>query len=231
MEIELQPAVKSLRRKTRPPAWQPVAGFTFGTVFCIALLVLAFVFPEPTPFQYTICRIILALAVAGVAALVPGFLHISLRGSVRAGGALGVFVIVYFFSPASLVATPKLKNLATTPEVEIASWFQLVDAAKYDEAWERASTAVKDTMPKAAFKQLFEAQRTPLGHPNSERLLYSISPAEALPDGRRGNFRIYGYKTVFSNSSVDMVEWLLLGEENKVWRIMSHNVAPVPTQK
>ncbi len=80
------------------PLWERIAIFAFGATFVTALPVRAVVFPEPTPFQYTVFRIVLALAAAGIAAF---------KTIVRAGGALAVFVIVYFFSPAGLVVTPR----------------------------------------------------------------------------------------------------------------------------
>jgi hypothetical protein len=80
-----------------------IAIFVFGTIFVVALIGLAVIVPEPKPFQYTVFRIVLALAAAGVAALVPGFIQVQHRDAIRAGGALAVFVIVYFFSPAALV--------------------------------------------------------------------------------------------------------------------------------
>ncbi|MCP4402696.1 MAG: hypothetical protein GY801_36020 [bacterium] len=83
--------------------------FVFGVTFVVVLLLIAVFFPTPTQFQYTVFRIVLALATAGVAAMIPGFLSIELGvlgAIIRAGGALGVFVIVYFFSPAQIVSTP-----------------------------------------------------------------------------------------------------------------------------
>jgi hypothetical protein len=54
--------------------------------------------------QFEIVRIILALAAGGVAAMIPGLLNLELTAAanlaLRAGGALAVFVIVYFYSPA-----------------------------------------------------------------------------------------------------------------------------------
>lgn len=76
--------------------------FAFGVVFVVVLLVLATLVPNPTPFQYTVFRIVLALAAGGVAAMIPGFLTINVPNFLRAGGALAVFVIVYFYSPAQL---------------------------------------------------------------------------------------------------------------------------------
>lgn len=90
--------------------WEKVAIFAFGVVFVTAILVLAVFFPAPTAFQYLVFRVVLALAAAGVAALIPGLLKVSVGSSVRAGGALAAFVIVYFFSPAALVANPPQKT-------------------------------------------------------------------------------------------------------------------------
>lgn len=76
--------------------------YVFGVVFVVVLLVLALAVPNPTEFQYTVFRIVLALAAAGVAAMVPGFLEVTVSTWIRAGGALAIFVIVYFYSPAAL---------------------------------------------------------------------------------------------------------------------------------
>ena len=75
----------------------------FGIAGVVLMLIIAFFFPNPTPFQYTIFRIVLALVGGGVGATIPGLLRVE-SGPVRATGAIAVFVIVYFFSPAQLVA-------------------------------------------------------------------------------------------------------------------------------
>jgi hypothetical protein len=77
----------------------------FGAAFMVTLLGLAIVFPQPTPFQYQTFRIVLAIAVAGFAATIPGLLHVQVGNFVRASGALAVFAIVYFYNPAELVLT------------------------------------------------------------------------------------------------------------------------------
>ena len=89
---------------------QVILAFAFGAAFVVALVLLAVAFPQPTPFQYTIFRIILALAAGGVAAMIPGLIDLQLaRGAavtVSASGALAVFAITYFFNPAKLAAHP-----------------------------------------------------------------------------------------------------------------------------
>ncbi len=89
--------------------------FAFGVVFVIVILVLATSVPNPTPFQYTVFRIVLALAAGGVAAMIPGFLTVTVPNLVRAGGALAVFAIVYFYSPAELTGV----RVKTEKEIEV----------------------------------------------------------------------------------------------------------------
>lgn len=85
---------------------QLIVAFVFGLTFVIVLLILSTKFPLPTPFQYNVFRTVLSLAGAGVAAMIPGFINIELHSTVglliRAGGALAVFVIIFFFNPAQL---------------------------------------------------------------------------------------------------------------------------------
>ncbi len=91
-------------------AIQKRIAFLFGVVFVLLLLIIAIGFPSPTPFQYTIFRITISLAAAGVAAMIPGFITIEIANWVRAGGALGVFVVVYFYNPAALVSPGALSQ-------------------------------------------------------------------------------------------------------------------------
>jgi hypothetical protein len=82
---------------------QRAAAATFGVIFLLLLLALAVAVPRPTAFQYTVFRIVLSLSAGGIAAMIPGFLAVEVGKAIRAGGAVGVFVVVYFFSPARLL--------------------------------------------------------------------------------------------------------------------------------
>ena len=92
-----------------------IAVFVFGVSFVAALLVLAIAFPEPTEFQYTIFRIVLAVAVAGVAVFLPGFMEANIGNMVRAGGAMAIFAVVYFVNPAGLVSNVAVAPAPTDP--------------------------------------------------------------------------------------------------------------------
>lgn len=80
-----------------------VLAFVFGVAFLITLIIIAVFIHNPTPFQDRVFRIVLALSASGIAANLPGFLNIDLNSGkgivIGAGGAIAVFVIVYFFTP------------------------------------------------------------------------------------------------------------------------------------
>jgi len=81
-----------------------ILAFAFGSIFAAVLLLFVYFIPHPTNQQFEVVRIVLALAAGGVAAIVPGFLNLKIGNGANlalgAGGALAVFVVVYFYSPA-----------------------------------------------------------------------------------------------------------------------------------
>lgn len=83
--------------------------FIFGVVFIVVILFLAIFFPTPSEFQYDVFKIVLALAASGVAVNIPGFLAVDINKFIKAGGAIAVFVIVFFFTPAQ-IAVKKVPN-------------------------------------------------------------------------------------------------------------------------
>ena len=215
-------------QRVAAPAWERIAVFAFGVIFIITMLVLAVKFPNPKEFPYTVFRIVLAVAIAGVAAFVPGFLQVNVNGIVRAGGAMAVFVIVYFFSPAKLVSDP----IIPPPPIEdaqktIESWQQKVDTEQYAKAWEEASEATQHSFYKNVFVDLFQKQRSPLGPPIS-RKLHSVVPMQALPDGQKGNFVTYAYQTRFTNSNGDVLEYITVKVEKGGWKVLYHVMGPMP---
>lgn len=73
---------------------------SFGVLLLAVVLAIAFSFARPSRFQCFVLRVVLALAAAATAAGIPGFLNFQIGGVLRAGGALGIFVVVYCVTPA-----------------------------------------------------------------------------------------------------------------------------------
>ena len=137
--------------------------FFFGLSFVSALLVLAIWFPQPTPFQYTVFRITLALAAAGIAGIIPGMIRLTVNPGtallIHAGGALAVFVMVYLFAPARLQmeqpappvssnAVEEISSLPTTKEREKPVESITVPPVKSD------ADAVEKNLPDAAQEKI-----------------------------------------------------------------------------
>lgn len=88
-----------------------VAIFAFGVLFVSLILIFAVAVPQPSVFQYDVFKVVLALAAAGVAAFIPGLLVIEVAAWIRAGGAMAVFVVVYFYSPATAVVDSNYREI------------------------------------------------------------------------------------------------------------------------
>lgn len=84
--------------------------FWLGIGLCAVIILLVIFIPCPTQNQYLVFRIVIALAAAGLATIIPGFISLNMSKGITAGGALAVFVLIYFFDPASTVAENKCAN-------------------------------------------------------------------------------------------------------------------------
>jgi hypothetical protein len=81
-----------------------------GIGLTVTILFLVIFIPCPSASQYFVFRIIIALAAAGLTAVIPGIFKINLTNGVTAGGAMAIFAVVYFFDPASSVGEGKCAN-------------------------------------------------------------------------------------------------------------------------
>lgn len=102
---DLSPGLRLLSRELpMEKSTERLVALICGVVFVTAILALAVFIPNPSLFQYNVFRIVLSLAAAGFVSMTPGFIELTVSNWVRAGGALAVFVIVYFYNPAALIA-------------------------------------------------------------------------------------------------------------------------------
>lgn len=90
------------------PKWQLVSGLVIGVLFALIILLAAIFIPNPTSTQFFIFRGIFAISLAAIAAIIPGLLTVESRFqkfSVRATGAIAVFVIVWMLNPPALIGS------------------------------------------------------------------------------------------------------------------------------
>ncbi|EXS34147.1 hypothetical protein [Acinetobacter sp. 826659] len=90
------------------PKWQLVTGLVVGVLFALIILLSAIFIPSPTPTQFFVFRGVFAVSLAAIAAIIPGLLNVESRFhkfSIRATGAIAVFVIVWLLNPPALVGS------------------------------------------------------------------------------------------------------------------------------
>ena len=76
--------------------------FFFGVILFILLFRIMPKYSHPSEFHYIVLRVTLALASACIAVFLTGFLRVQFKEYIEAGGALAIFLIVYFKAPAAL---------------------------------------------------------------------------------------------------------------------------------
>ena len=200
--------------------WELVAAFVFGCVFLILILVIALFKPSPTPFEYTVFRITIALAAAGVGAILPGFLDVQFRNWLRAGGALALFVVVYFFAPAAMpVSEPSLGPEPTTDaKLKAEEWLSFVDQKEFRKAYMRMADSFKAQFPFSQFEELISRERNSLGITRTRQFV-SATPFESPPGARKGFYRQYGYTVNFEREPETIYQFVYLVGEAQDWRV------------
>jgi len=145
-----------------PPQWATIVSVVSGIVFLITLLVIAVFIPDPTRFQLLGFRVVLALAAAGFAAAISGFLTVNLplwgRGTITAGGALAVFAIVYQVNPPEVIH-PDAQERSGTTDIKQATTIGALVASK---PWQNDSLRVTLTSATSELQNfLFDAGTGP----------------------------------------------------------------------
>jgi hypothetical protein len=215
--------------------------FVFGAIFIITILVFTAVVKDPSPTAVWTYRIILALAAAGVAAILPGFIDIKYKGFVQAGGAIGVFVLILLAFPAPDAAPkPASPNPAPpnadaqasqevvwpTEDADFAArkYVDLVDNGKFVEAYEDVDKSMG--VPWTTFEATYKTGLVPLGAVVDRR--QTGAKREVDPAGRpKGGYAIVTYQTKFANEARCREEVVSLrAMPDRTWSVSKHESSP-----
>ena len=207
-----------------------VLTFVFGVVFIASILVYAAFVKNPGPFAQQVFIVVLALAGAAVAALIPGILHVELP-FLRASGALAVFAVVFFFQPKILEKVSTFEVPAAPSAPAALEFMARVDANDIDGAWELLDSEAKETVAKdkATFHSVFAAARAPFGKAirreqvGMQRLTSPAGYPLGVYDGL--NFR-----AEFSDGLCRQEQVYLRAADGRAWRVFTYNIgmSPIP---
>jgi hypothetical protein len=205
--------------------------FAFGVLFVSAMLGFAVGFPNPTPFQFNVFIVVLALAAGGVGSVLPGTLSVNLPNlpAVRAGGAIAMFVLVLVFRPVIQQTAVQYKEPPGPAQPIAESYLSLWDDGKVHEAWaaldpEAQGVVVSD---EATLKQLYDSYRKPLGAALS-RQLAGTNGANSPSGSPIGLYRIYSFRTKFAGTPGECRgEYVTLRATQELqWKPFSYQISP-----
>lgn len=74
-----------------------------GCVLVIASFICAMIIDDPSQFKIFIIRSTFAVGCAALASFIPGWVKVNINGFVKAGGAIAIILIFYFFNPPAML--------------------------------------------------------------------------------------------------------------------------------
>lgn len=202
--------------------------FAFGVVFLCVMLVFSVAFPNPSPIQLKVFITVLALAAGGAGALLPGFIEIQHKGLIRAGGAIALVVMVYFFSPSIERTIPTFVQPPTSPEPVAISFLEKVDSGNLKAAWDLLDpVAIGVSVDSfATLERINKAYREPFGAAVSRQLV-GTSSAQSPPGVPVGLYEQLMFRTKFSKLAGCRQESVTLrATQDLQWRVFSFGIGP-----
>jgi len=204
--------------------WEIVAAFSFGVIFLTAILTTALFKPDPTAYQYTVFRIILSLAAAGIGAILPGLFEIRNK-VVSASGALAMFLVVFFGAPAAL--SPVLKEpeeIAENSQPSIEKWLKAMDSGDLRTAYKQTSERFQSQYTFDQFEHLTIQYMGPLGKVVN-RKFSSTAFAQSPPGAPVGRYQYNMYETQYEKFGKPLYLSITVIGERSEWKVFGFALA------
>lgn len=193
------------------------------------MLVFAAAFPNPSPFQLNVYMIVLALAAGGVGAVIPGTIGISYK-SVRAGGALALVVMVYFFQPSIVAQSVKFIIPPTDPDPIARRYLKALEAGDIQDAWNQLDPVSRGRLVTdiEQLRKLYDVTIRPLGR-RGEPTIVGVNTVESPSGYPVGLYRVLTYRTQFSNEKLCRLEHVTVrATQDLQWRVYANQIDPRP---
>jgi hypothetical protein len=201
--------------------------FAFGIIFVSVLLYLATAVQNPSAFTIRVYVTVLALAAAGVGAILPGFLEIRYKNLLRAGGALALFVLVYFNEPAIGSKIPRFVEPASSPTTVVDSFLKAISLGNPAESWALLPDDARDLIKggETTWDNLYKNVVAPLG-PVESRSLVGETRIDSPPGFPPGIYRSFSYKSKFKGESGFRNEIVVVrANASDKWEVFSYQIS------
>jgi hypothetical protein len=202
-------------------------GFVFGVVFLALMLAFSIFFPNPTGWQIKIWITTLALAAAGIGAVLPGFLEVKYKSVIRATGALALFVIVYLFQPAIERSVPSFPEPTADPVATANKILEALDRGDVATAYNMFDPEQRQAITLTTFESMYRNVRAPSG-PAVSRILEQTQNLLNPPGLPPGRYQYFGFSTKFATDCRTETVGVK-ADQSLSWVIWSYLITPTPT--
>ncbi len=134
------------RPAARSGSVEKLATFIFGVAFLAVMLGLALLVPNPSESQSFIFRVVAAAAAGGAVVFLPGAVNVTIKPSIRAGGAFAVFALVYAFNPPKTTTAPQPPPATNKYTLELRLSFDPAERLKLDPFRANIQALVNDAL-------------------------------------------------------------------------------------
>jgi hypothetical protein len=201
------------------------AAFVFGIIFISVMLVFAVLFPNPSPSTQKTFSTVLALAAGGVGAMLPGELRLRSVPFLRAGGALGLFALVYLFQPQIVKSVGNFKAPDDSGRGDIDAIVAAADKGDGASAVATLGPGLKYFgISEKDAEEMIANTRRPLGKVE-DRKLVSAGMVESPAGWPAGIYKVASFRTKFAASPQCRPEMVALrGNDKQQWEGWSYQI-------
>lgn len=203
--------------------------FSFAVFFVIIMLILVVAIPTPTQTQWRVFGLVLAMIAGGFGAMLPGALEVNVNKTIKAAGAAGFFVIVYFFNPAGLVSDDPFAKFPKPPSSADAQkvaekMLSEVNNGQYSELYESMHPEFKAMYNIDQFTTLSNNVRAPFGKAIKSTQFGTQSSKIYSP---RGYTLQFTYISEFSDGSKIFETPTVFASDSSTWHPFGYIVQPI----
>lgn len=199
--------------------------FLFGVIFIAVTIFLSLNYSEPTAFQLRVFITVLSLAGAGIAAIIPGLIDISVKKRVRITGAMAIFTLIYFNHPDSENTVAKIAQPLRSSVTVAGHFLQQLDKGEVEKAYQLFIAAGHYAHDINLFRQVYQNIRLPLGNV-IERKIVNVEFAKSLPDYPDGHYDLITWQSRFSADQQCRYEDIVMkASPDRTWGMSSYYIS------
>jgi hypothetical protein len=170
---------------------------------------------------------VVALAGAGVAAVMPGILEVR-APYIRSGGALAVFISIMYFKPALISSAATFIPPPFPPDPAIQNFFTSVDSMKIEKARDLLDADARKGIgrDKELYYRIYATAHQAIGTAVS-RMKIGVNEVTSPSGYPPGVYQIVTYTTRFSRRNECHQEVVTVRAVSKEeWRVFGHQISP-----